>query len=215
MKNQSSTGNIVPRVLSKTLDLGEKFITLFKVAKKELWGSDAEAFEKLRDVIDELMKFYLAMQKELSDFVSMDFSSPHNNRDNLKSLYGIMSGSLKVRISDAKGHCSRIEKIYEKHLDKWLRKKLTSDDYNEINMLFKELAVYDYDMLEAAKNLELDLQAKSVKLIDLVNKNKAKDAVNYQVDVRMQLLPELIKLSTVMDQLISLRNDFMDITSVD
>jgi hypothetical protein len=215
MESETLAGNIVQGVLSPTLGLGEKFVVLFKAVKKELWGSEEEAFEKLRDVIDEIMKFYLAMQKEISDFISMEFSNPNNNRDNMKVLFGVLSGSLKVRIRDAKGHCGRIERIYNAHLNKWLKKKLSIDQYNEIDVLFRELSVYDYDMLEAAKNLELDLQAKSVNMIDLMNKNKTKEAVAYQVEVRMQFLPELVKLSTVMEHLVLLRNEFMEISSAD
>lgn len=202
-------------VLPTTIDLGEKFFTLFKVLKKQLWGSDETAFEKLRDVIDELMKFYLSMNKELSNFISIDFSSTKNKQENEKALYEILGGSLKVRITDAKGHCGRIKRIYETHLDKWLRKKLKDKEYREMKNLFNSLSLYDDDMLEAASNLQKDLQNKSKEIIEYLNKKDMKNALMAQVENRKRYLPDLIKLSNVMNHLVELRNDFMEISNVD
>lgn len=206
---------IVDTILPATLDLGDRFVKLFRAVKKELWGSDQEAFVRLRDVIDEIMKFYLATNKEISDFISLDFSSPKNSPENMRALYSIMSGALKVRIQDAKGHCSRIGRIYERHLDKWLREKLKQDDYNAIKFLFQELSVYDYDMLAAAQSLELDLQSKSQRLLALINSNRYNEISTFQTQIRQQFLPEAQKLSAVMNELVMLRNEFMEVAQYD
>ncbi len=199
-------------VLPVTIELGEKFFTLFKGLKKQLWGSDQVAFEKLRDVIDEIMKFYLAMNKELSNFISMDFSNAKNKQENEKAFLEILGGSLKVRITDAQGHCKRIKRIYEEHLDKWLRKKLKDKEYFEIRNLFNSLSVYDDDMFEAASNLEKDLKEKSKLIIDFLGKKEIKNVLQAQVNNRKQYLPDLIKLGNVMSHLVELRNNFMEMS---
>jgi hypothetical protein len=205
----------IREVLPVTIELGEKFIKLFQAVKKKLWGDKEKAFGKLKEVIDEILKFYEATHKEISNFMSLDFSNKKNEAANRESLYNILNGSLKVRISDAQGHCSRIGRIYENNLDKWLKKKLSNVEYLEMYNLFMSLSTYDDDMLFAATNLELDLQNKSKVLLDLLDAKNLKKAVEKQLANRKQFQPVQKRLSTVMEQLILLRNEFMEITDSD
>jgi hypothetical protein len=202
----------MPDVLPATIDLGEKFAKLFITLKKKLWGDETEAYEKLRDVVDELMKFYLAMQNEISNFISMDFSDSKHSQENKKALIAIVSGGMIIRINDARGHCKRIKRIYEAHLDKWFRKKLKATEYSEMKNLFFSLSIYDDDMLMAAENLEKDLQEKSTELLNLLNTNKKKAAVESQAKNQEKFLPRLTRLSKVMNQLMILRNQFMEMS---
>lgn len=120
-----------------------------------------------------------------------------------------------MRISDAKGHCGRIKRIYEKHLDKWLKKKLTTEEYFEMNKLFMQLSVYDYDMLTAATNLELELKEKSNIILRFLDTKNIADAVIAQKENRNKFQPIQKRLSSVMEELILLRNEFMEIIDSD
>jgi len=202
-------------VLPTTIELGEKFVKFFQSLKKEFWGDQEEAFKKLRDVIDEMLKFYKATNEEISNFMSLDFSNKNSYQPNRKALYNITGGSIKVRIVDAKGHCSRIKRIYDNYLDKWLRKKLDNEKYNEINNLFLSLSIYDDDMVEAATNLEAELIEKSNKLLEFLNNKNFRGVVASQEGNIERFQPVQQRLSSVMEQMVILRNEFMSIANAD
>lgn len=202
-------------VLPTTIELGEKFVKFFQSLKKEFWGNQEEAFKKLRDVIDEMLKFYKATNEEISNFMSLDFSNKNSYQPNRKALYNITGGSIKVRIVDAKGHCSRIKRIYDNYLDKWLRKKLDNEKYNEINNLFLSLSIYDDDMVEAATNLETELIEKSQKLITFLNNKDFRGAATSHEGNIERFQPVQQRLSSVMEQMVILRNEFMSIANAD
>ncbi len=193
--------------LGTTLELGEKFVSIFDTLKKKLWGDEEKASAKLAEVIDEMLKFYKATHSEISSFMGMDFSMTIHNQANRKALYDIIGGSLDISIRQAKGNCGLIKKIYEENLDKPFKKHLSQEEYWDLNRIFKSLSEYDYSMIDAATELEKELKIMSENLINTLDTHNAAQAESYQIDNRKKFMPTQKRLSELMGQLLSLKEE--------
>jgi hypothetical protein len=196
-------------ILNGTIDLGKKATDLFASLKTKLKGDEAAAGKDLNEVLDELIKFYTATQKEISDFQSLDLANPGNLQETKRVLYDIQSGAMGIRIAEASGSCAKIKRIYEKHLDTWFQRVFKNETakYREVRHLFSNLLDLDMNMVQATKDLEDYLSEKAQAVMKLVY-NSDTNVITYHNKVSVELLETRKGLSHVVKQLVELKNDF-------
>jgi uncharacterized coiled-coil DUF342 family protein len=198
-------------ILKGTIELGEKLAKLFKSVKIKITGNEKTAAADLNIVIDELRKFYDAIQSEISDFQSLDFSDSANISKNKRTLFDMQSGTMNVRISDASGSCSKIKRIYDSHLDTWFKKTFQNEDqkYLEIQHIFKQLSEYDLSMIEATNDLVRYLSPKCDEILKMMTENDKDKIIAYHDSISNELLETRKKISEVAKQLIDFKNEFL------
>jgi hypothetical protein len=199
-------------LLTGTIDLSEKLATLFEKVKHKITGNEKEAADNLQKVSDEIMKFFVATQEEVSAFQSLDFTSNLNNSTARKVLFDLQSGMLQVRIAEASGSCQKINSIYQQHLKRWFMDIFheDSDDYKETEFIFQQLTGYDLSMLEATKELERYLIPKAESMLEMLDAGDP-SLSSLHNDVSTELLATRIRLSQIIKTFIELRNSFAQI----
>ena len=202
-------------ILKGTIEMGEKLVKALKLLKTKIKGNKSAAVGDLNLALDEILKFYTATQDEISNFQSLDLSRSENLSVNKKTLFDIQSGMMGVRIAEAKGSCSKIGRIYDKHLDTWFQKTFGSGspEYIEIQHVFKQLSAYDFSMIEATKELTRYLDPICDELLKMITGNDMTDAVSFHNETSDELMPVRKEISKVATQMVDLRNDFEDIAS--
>lgn len=197
---------------TRSLELGKQFAELLKQAKIILLGNKMEAVTQLAETIDEIQKFYFALNEEISDFLSISFSDGNNHSLNKKKLLDLQNGIVSVRIQNARGHCGKIQKIYHDHLETWFNKVFRSDSTKvmELTSLFNELTEYDKRMLFATDEVSKYLSTKATEILKFV---KAEDNVSAKKlidEAEVELSPLIKAINALLADLTALKNSFSE-----
>jgi len=129
-----------------------KDMGLLASLKDKLVGSPNAAQAKLADVLAQVSGFYSALNAEIGSYLCLDFAStsPVAIR---KTLDGLSSGEVELRLETARFHCKKILPIYETHLRPWFQSVVPTHDQALYEMFFYRLADADSWVIQDLKAL--------------------------------------------------------------
>jgi len=168
---------------------------------------------KLAETLDEIGKTYQAVDKAITDFLRLGID--HNGLEQgSEVLLKIEGGGLLVDVKKAKGHCQVIDNIYSKYLDKWFNWALFGDDLNSMHFVFLELCSADSSLFERVENIAAQLQESAKDVLDKIYAGQTDAAKNQIVAARQELLPIRIAMSEALQQLYTLKGEFIKIGEI-
>lgn len=196
-------------LLEMVLTKSEELLSVFEKAKKFLVGDKKTAADQLQRVSDEMMKFLVATQEEISNFQGLDFSSSSGIAQARKVLYDILSGMMEVRVIAASGSCNEIKMIYDCQLKTWFKDNFSglSDEFGEVEKIFSALVDYDNNLTQATRSLKDYLTEKSEKILEMIEKGD-QNLMSFHHQTSTELLAIRQKLSTLLSRFLHLKNEF-------
>lgn len=189
-------------------ELGTKTIDLFKSVKNKLVNQPEAANGKLEIVFDELSRIFIGFDGEITNFLSMSFEPGTNLKDERKILYRLDGLELNVRLNEARGHCGKIKRIYDKYLDKWLSRVLSPDESGDMATLFENLENSDQGMLDAIYATGNWLSEKAKEILDLLDENKLEEISQRMIKYKNEIRPIRTALSKTTNELHLPANEF-------
>ncbi|MEN8229961.1 MAG: hypothetical protein ABFS38_17505 [Bacteroidota bacterium] len=108
---------------------------VFQKVKITLFSQPDPAADKLIIVLEEISKIYVSLDNELTSFLalSLDSNMTYDQVNEIEEdLLNIEGGELIVRVSEARGHCSKINNIYNMHLQGWFGSSLSREQNNNV-----------------------------------------------------------------------------------
>jgi hypothetical protein len=78
-------------------------------------------------------------------------------------------GQMKLEMFETRAHCAKITNIYDKYLNPWLRRILSSDEQELVGRVFRELRGFDSKMVDAIEKLAKWLIDNAAETLDLVD----------------------------------------------
>ncbi len=142
------------------------------------------AAEKLGEALTEIDKMLSALDAELVRFLVLDFRPPEIPRDDLKTLIELSAGQAMVNIEEARGHCSRIEVIYDVHLKRWLPNMISSQDSAALEDMFKSMHDADMSVIHSADQVNEFLTQNAEAVLQLLAADQFADANALVVEAR-------------------------------
>ena len=91
--------------------------------------------------------------------------------DEKSTLLELEGGKIAARMNAARGHCIRIDNIFNRYLSPWFKRILQPDEVSMMGNLFTQLSSTDGMMLEAIDNVSNVVTA-SQSILDLVDQEK-------------------------------------------
>jgi hypothetical protein len=125
-----------------------------RVKEKLLRQSDP-ATGKLVTALEEIYKIFASLEDEIPQFLALQFDAedqPSLAQERAK-LIALEGGEIGVRMGQARGHCSKISNIYQRHLSPWFDRVLPKTDTEQIAVLFQQIHEFDSEMVVAIDRL--------------------------------------------------------------
>jgi hypothetical protein len=129
---------------------------ILDLIKDKLISRPDPASDKLVVVLEEISKIYSSLDNELSSFLAIRFYDgmlPEEKKSALKQLYELQGGAVQARMSEARGHCSKIMNIYNRYLTGWFSRILDPTELREVEKFFNSLVYYDENMVDAIEQV--------------------------------------------------------------
>lgn len=184
-------------LLRATLDLGG---SLFALDYRET--SDAldrllsslgpqvdPAAEKLASALSEIDRMLSALDAQLVRFLVLDFTDGPIPREDMRTLVELSAGQAAVRIEEARGHCSRIELIYEVHLKRWLSEVIAPEHSRALERMFHAMHDADLGLIAASEKVNVFLSENAEDVLERVSAGNLIAANDLIFDARRQSLP--------------------------
>lgn len=78
------------------------------------------------------------MNSEITKYLSLWFDAPDQEsvQEERSLLLSMEGGQMKIEMSETRGHCAKITNIYDKYLNPWLRRILSSDEQELVESVF-------------------------------------------------------------------------------
>lgn len=160
-------------ILSTAKDLESIFWTV----RHKLLNNPTEASIKLAEVLGELSHILEFVEKETVGYLEIYFIDDKSNFVQCRSaLLSLESGYVTIKGYEARGHCHKINNIYEKYLDRWFNKVLDSNEVQQIKLLFEKMNMADGDMIDGIKEITRWLKDESEAVLLLVDDDKLSEA---------------------------------------
>lgn len=208
---------ILPFDPTTLLDITER-IGLIETVKAKLVRNPDKAADKLAIVIDEVSKIYYALESELVSYLSLNFD-PADDKSNLAGERAILltleGGQLFLRLGQARGHCNKINNIYQNHLKRWFHRALAPQEAEAMEELFDRLQSGDTHMTLAMEQLSRWLGTCAVETLDLVDDGQLEAAQKNIRAARKQVLPARQAMSQAVAKLVQLQADFIAASGTD
>lgn len=151
--------------------------TLFGSVKNKLLNNPTEASGKLAEVLNELSLILEFVEKETVRYLGIYFLEDKSNLAECRStLLSLESGYVTIKGYEAKGHCHKIINIYEKYLDRWFSKFLSSSETTEAKQLFDRMNSADGDMVDGIKEITRWLKDESEVVLLFIDNNDLNSA---------------------------------------
>jgi len=184
--------------------------------KNKLINEPDVAATHLATVLQELLKSLLLFESEVVRFLSLSFDSPSKIADDRALLHSLESQSLSARISEARGHCRKIDNIYHMYLNPWFQRVvgLKKNERKELARLFYSLSQSDslmVDTLDAASNW---LSSEAAVVLDLLGSGQIIEANMRIAHDRLHILPVRRVAAVTMQSLRELEAEFITMTRV-
>jgi hypothetical protein len=196
-------------------DFGNALDTVERL-KVKLKGDPDEAAKYLAGVLEELSKTFREIDAELTDYLGIWFVEEDIQSiiDNRKLLIGLEGGRTRVRMAEARGHCSKIEVIYSRKLVGWFDRvfKNNQSDDSDMKSVFRMLSTCDGIIINGIDELADWLENRAHQIIEFIGRKNYITA-NLEIEKdRMSLLDSRKKLSKAMVKLYYLQADFIDLS---
>jgi hypothetical protein len=185
--------------------------------KITLFSNPDPAADQLVIVLEEISKIYIALDKELARYLSLslDTNMSAGDLDEVRTiLLDIVGGSIQVKVSEARGHCTKIENIYESHLNGWFNKVLAYDEYQKISRLFLKLNEFDGIMVKAMEGAAEWVIEQADTTLDYIDNDKLDKANNVIKNSRQELSEYRLRMTKAMVQLRTLQSEFIQAARV-
>jgi hypothetical protein len=187
-------------------DVGE----LFSRLKEKLLRQPDEAAAKLADVLEELAKIFVFVDGEIVRFLSVYVLPDRSNIVNCRStLLGMEGGHLAIKGDEARGHCHKIENIYNKHLQRWFHELLTQQESADLSYLFNRLNNADDNMVRALASVTDWLTQEAHNALNAIDDGQFDDANNRVRDARSAVHQTRRDISEALRTLRALQADFI------
>jgi len=111
------------------------------------------AAEKLAEALGEIDKMLTALDDQLVRYLELRFEPAEPARADVRTLLELEAGQAMVRIEEARGHCSRIELIYDVHLKRWIQDTLDPTGADALARIFTAMHDADLSVIGSAQRL--------------------------------------------------------------
>lgn len=197
-------------VVGATTDVVEKLAKL----KEKLSKNPNAAAAALGAALAEVRRTYLAVDAEVTRFLSRVFDPDAFNPGNQHLLVELDGGAIRVRAHEARGHCARIRGIYQQHLNKWFDKVFDKAELLIIGEVFDTLQNDDQQSWILLESVATFLAGEARALVDAMLAVPPDEAAA-RARLRAaygQLRPMRDKLRALVSQLEALEAEFIEIS---
>ena len=168
---------------------------------------------KLGQALEEVAKTLQVVDSAASSFLSLGIDEGALDKNGALLLH-IQSGNLAKDVEKGLGHCHRIWRIYEDHLNKWFSNVLAPDEQASMQTVFDRLGNADLDLFADLGRVAETLQAEAQAVLGLVVKADKTQARARVWSSLPSLMPLQKTMAGTMTKLYGLKNDFADIAGV-
>lgn len=167
----------MPLNLFSILNTAAQLENLFSKYKFKLLNNPNEASVKLAEVLNELGKIMEFVEWQTVQYLQIIFLKDKSNFvESRSALLSLESGYVTIKGYEARGHCHKIQNIYEKYLSRWFSKVLEANEALEFKYLFENMNVADNDMVEGIKEITQWLKNEAERILNLIDKDKLEEA---------------------------------------
>jgi hypothetical protein len=194
-------------------DLADQ-IGIIKAFKSKLVRQPDPALDQLTTVLDEISKIFIAMNSEITKYLSLwfDASDQESVQEERSLLVSMEEGQMKTEMSATRGRCAKITNIYDKYLNPWLRRILSSDEQELVESVFKELRGFDSKMVDAIEKLAKWLTDNAAETLNLVDSGQYQEANEFIKNKRKEIQPVRILISERIHDLYRLQAEFISVS---
>jgi hypothetical protein len=189
-------------------------LDLINTLKEKLTRQPDPALDHLVTVLDEIVKIYEALDSEVTRYLSVmvDPSDPKELRRERKALLSLEGGKLFGRMAEARGHCSKITLIYQRHLKRWLADALSPREAELMARLFDDLGDSDTIMVDSIDEVGGWLVQNAEETLNLIDAGEY-EAANQRVRAaRREVSPSRLRMAKAIYDLRSRQADFIAVT---
>ena len=185
-----------------------KDLDLIKQVRGKLLRQNEPAAEKLAEVLDELAKMVSALDEEIVRYLSLSFND-ETVVAGRTVLLGMEAGQSMVRMGEARGHCYKINTIYDKYLKRWFHDALDQKEAQQLDFLFDTLNMADSAMLNAMESVTHWLSEEARQTLDQVDFNDLIGANQRIRNARADVRDARIQLTEALSSLRSMQAEFI------
>lgn len=162
---------------STILSTAKDLESLFGKIRYKLLSNPTEASSKLAEVLNELGLILEFLEKQTVRYLEIYFLEDRSNFIQCRSsLLSLESGYVSIKGYEARGHCHKINNIYDKYLDRWFSKVLDLNEAQQMKWLFERMNTADGDMIEGIREITRWLKDESEVILALVDDEKLSEA---------------------------------------
>jgi hypothetical protein len=167
---------------------------------------------KLSDALDEIAKTYRVVDDAVAIYLGLALVAQRDQLD-AHTLLKLQGGALIAEVERGRGHCHRILAIYDKFLDKWFSRVLSSD-YPTVKKQFEFLGTVDGDLFAQLVELARMLQTEADEVLNLLLADRGQEAQQKVRDLFMPLKALRVQLGVALTNLFALRNELLEMAPV-
>lgn len=199
--------------IKDVVDLADQ-IGIIKAFKSKLVSQSDPALDQLTTVLDEISKIFNAMNIEITKYLSLwfDASDQESVQKERSLLLSMEEGQMKLEMFETREHCAKITNIYDKYLNPWLRRILSSDEQELVGRVFRELRGFDSKMVDAIEKLAKWLIDNAAETLDLVDSGQYQEANEFIKNKRKEIQPMRILISERIQDLYRLQAEFINVS---
>jgi hypothetical protein len=176
--------------------------------KAKLVKQPDPAAAKLLAVLEELSKTYSSFEVELARYLSLTLE-PEELKTERGVLIELEGGKISARMAGARGHCSRINNIFQRYLSPWFQRVLKPDEIGQMNQVFFDLSHSDSVMLELIDRVSGWLAEEAFATDELMTLGKWKEAQQRLALARKEVLPLRREISQTMRKMYEIEAYFV------
>jgi hypothetical protein len=139
-------------------------------------AAPGESIDALGIVLDEISKLYLEVESELVRYLSLHFDANRDLPQERAVLLTLEGGKVRARAGETRGHCHKINVIYNRQLRDWFKQHLTTSDFQQVHQAFELMGQNDRTIVQTIEEVALWLGQEATTTLDLVDDNKLGDA---------------------------------------
>ena len=166
---------------SNILSIAKDIENVSGILREKLLNNPTEASAKLADVLGELSLILEFIEKETVRYLEIIFLQDKSNLIQCRSaLLSLESGYTTIKGFEARGHCHKINNIYEKYLDRWFSKVLDPTENQKLKSLFDRFTNSDSDLIEGINEITTWLKEESEAILQMVDADQL-DSANQRI----------------------------------
>jgi len=163
------------------LGAAKDFGDILDRVRNKLLSNPTEASVKLAEVLGELTLILEFVERETVHYLEIVFLPDRSNFVQCRSaLLSLESGYVTIKGYEARGHCHRMQNIFEKYLDRWFSRVLDPGDAQSMRDLFQRMSLVDDQMIQGIEEITRWLKNESEAILVMVDADQL-DAANVQI----------------------------------